>query len=81
MEDRRCREVVWGRKGSWMILGTLVTERGETERAVHRKSQEENISPKPLTGKIEGLIFMSFCNQQASKTGVLEVCCMSDIEP
>lgn len=37
----------------------------ERERRVHRGSQKEDISPKPVTGKMRGLIFVSFYKHRA----------------
>ena len=44
------------------------------ESIAHRGKHEENTSSKLLPRKTEGLIFVSFCNQQVWKTRVLKVC-------
>lgn len=49
---------------------------------LQRRAREERIgkhtrrklSPIPWVGKQEGLILLTFCNQQNSKTGVLKIC-------
>ena len=69
MEGRRCRDLV-SRKMDCRCYrreGDLVTERG-----AHRGSYKENNSPKANDWKNERGIFLSFYNQQGSKTGVLE---------
>ena len=43
------------------------------ESIAHRGKHEENTSSKLLPRKTEGLIFVSFCNQQGLKTGVLKI--------
>lgn len=48
-------------------------QRKVRESTTHREMHKENTTPKPLAGKIRGADFCEFCNQQDSKTGVLEV--------
>lgn len=45
---------------------------------MHRGSHKEDISPKRLTGETKGA---GFLQQWSSKTVVLDICAMADIQP
>ena len=65
--------MVWDKK--W-TAGAVVgrdgcKERGE--RGARRGTHKENVSPRPLSGNMTGLNFLSSCNQPGLKPGVLKV--------
>ena len=58
----------------WRGEGALITGRKRGAlRGSHKELHMEDTSAKPLTGKLRGADFLSFYNQQGSRTGVLEI--------
>lgn len=73
---RQIRRYCGGREekvGIELQVGKVLWWQIRRESGAHRRKHKENASPKPLTGKREGLIFRSLWNQEGLKLGVLKV--------
>lgn len=79
MEGKKYGNVVWGRNGSGILQMDGSPVMDKCKRGVNRQSHKDNISPKTIDW--QNKIFVHFCKQKGSNTGVLAVYGIAGYKP